>query len=459
MINQDDTIAAIATPLGEGGLGIIRLSGPNAIKIADTIFQSISEPLSKTQTHSLKIGWIQSGKDRIDQVVASLFKKPHSYTGEDIIEFSCHGSPYILKEILGICTKGGARLADPGEFTYRAYLNGKIDLLQAEAVADLIHSTSQRGRRIALSHLQGGMSKRVNGIRNRLTDLLAQTEANLDFVEEDIPNLPKEQMKEQLANIERDIENLLAVSLKCHIIRDGIRVAIVGRANTGKSSLFNALLAQERAIVTNIPGTTRDVIEEKLLWEGFTIVLSDTAGYKKSRGRLDQLGLERTEKAQSLAQLVLMVLDGSRPISAEDKRILYSIGDKKTVVIINKCDKKLVTTPEKVRQAWGKVKVVITSALTGDGLAAVKNAVSQTFKKMLPESEDSDVLTNMRHIHHLEKAQKSLQIAQSDLDRNRTEETITLSIREAAEELGTITGHDVTEAILDSIFKHFCVGK
>jgi len=459
VIEQNDTIAAISTPLGEGGLGVIRLSGPDALKITNQIFHSSLPTLSKAKSHTLHVGWIEFNQERIDQAVVGLFRAPHSYTGEDVVEISCHGSPFVLKEILSLCVAKGARLAAPGEFTQRAYLNGKLDLLQAEAVADLIHSGSKRARQTAAHHLEGELSRRLQKIRGGLIEFLAHLEANLDFVEEDIPGLPRKIMIKGLGNSANEIEKLLSVSLKSAPFREGIHIALIGRANVGKSSLFNSLLAKERAIVTEIPGTTRDVLEEKLHWDGFSIILSDTAGLKKPSDRLDKLGMDRTEKTKNLASIVLFVLDGSEEIGLEDENIFKSLKEKPFVVVLNKLDRGLKVEMDVIKKKWPGIPVVATSAKDGTGLSELKNAVLEALSSLIPVSEGEEVLTNMRHIAHLEKTVEYLAAAIYAAERGKTEEAIAVDVRKAAEEIGFITGENVGEDVLNSIFGRFCVGK
>lgn len=456
--SKDDTITAIATPLGEGGLGVVRLSGSRALPIADRIFKS-SRPLSDAPSHTLHHGHIYKDDQLLDEAVAALFKAPRSYTGEDVVEFSCHGSPVILKDIVALCVSNGARLAEPGEFTQRAYLNGKMDLLQAEAVAELVHAQSSRAVKAAAQQLNGQLSGRIKSIRDRLVDLLARVEANLDFVEEDIPGLPKEEMKNSLEEARSACAELLATSVRGRNIRQGVRVVFMGRPNVGKSSLFNALLAEDRAIVTNIPGTTRDILEEKMEWNGYPVVLVDTAGLRDSTDEVEKKGTERARSAHGAADVLLFVIDGSAPISAEDRAQIKSVQGKSVVAVVNKADKTVkFETADLKKLGW---PVVTTSALNGKGLSELKEKVlaSVGAASSRAETEDAPVVSNLRHIESIESAQSHLKNALTALAARKSEEEISVEIKAALDRLGELTGESAAEDVLNSIFRQFCIGK
>jgi len=438
------------------------MSGPEAFRIAAEIFESPSGSIAKAPHHTLLVGWIKGGggkSEKIDQAVISLFRAPNSYTGEDVIEISCHGSPFVLKEVLQLCVQKGARLAGPGEFTQRAYLNGKMDLLQAEAVAELIRVKSQKGREIAAQHLSGNLSGRIGKIRRKLVDFLAHLEANLDFVEEDIPDLSRKDMEKGLQDCLKELDELLGTSLRGNFIREGIRIALIGRANVGKSSLFNALLAQERAIVTDVPGTTRDILEERLQWNGMSVVLSDTAGIEKTWNEVDKLGVDRARKTQALASIIFFVLDGSQPLSQEDVNLAKDFQGQEVVVVLNKMDKGLQIGRPDVKKSLGFDLCLETSAKNGSGLSELKSNVVRLFKKFVPEVEDGFVLVNLRHLAHLEHAVDRLKNALTALKENKSEEAVAIDAREALEEIGAITGENVSPDILTSIFNRFCIGK
>lgn len=454
---KDQTIVAIATPLGEGGLGVIRLSGPQAFSIADKIFH-FSQKLSEVPSHTLHHGWISKGPDMVDEVVASVFQAPKSYTGENVVEFSCHGSPTVLKEIVEYCVASGARLAEPGEFTQRAYLNGKLDLAQAEAVADLIHSQSSRAARAASRQLQGSLSSRIKAIRKTLVDLVAHIEANLDFVEEDIPGLARDDMKSKLEKIQQALGALLSTSVKGRQVRQGVRVALMGKPNVGKSSLFNALLAQDRAIVTDMPGTTRDTLEERLEWSGYPIVLVDTAGLRDAQDQVEKIGTDRARQAHDAADVLLFVADGSAPLNGQDKDFVKSLKGRKAVGVLNKSDQGLKTT-NKDLETLGLSAVVSASAKTGAGLSDIKNKVVSLIDSSSPETEDAPLISHWRHIESLEAAGRALQKAHDEISSRASEEQIAADLREGLEALGAITGESVSDEVLTSIFRQFCVGK
>ncbi len=461
---SQDTIVAIATPLGVGGLGVVRLSGPNAVAIASALLPSSREIFLKAQSHTLHHAWIERNGQRIDEVVAALFRAPRSYTGEDVVELSCHGSPAVLKEVVKLAEQGGARMAGPGEFTQRAYLNGKMDLIQAEAVSDLIHAHSKSARAAATSQLEGTLSAKIKTLRSLLVDLLAPLEANLDFAEEDIPGLAPEEALTTIEAVQSDIEHLLATRLRGKIIRDGVRVAIVGKPNVGKSSLFNALLAQDRAIVTDIPGTTRDTLDETMDWEGTAVVLTDTAGIRDTTDVIEEHGTRRAKQARELAHVVLFVVDGSAPLAADDEKIARELLGKKAVVALNKRDLRAALDSAAVLKHLQLEHAVSISAKTGAGLTELQKAVLSAAYQNVPEAEASKVLTNERHISHLEKALERIIRAKSGFNEKRSEEAISIDIREAAQELGSITGdalsgRSVNEDVLTAIFSHFCIGK
>ncbi len=451
----EDTIVAIATPLGQGGLGVVRLSGPAALSIASAIFNPLKD-FSKISSHTLHHGWIHSSGTKIDEAVLGLFRTPHSYTGEDVVEISCHGSPVVLKEVVHLCEKNGARLARPGEFTERSYLNGKLDLAQAEAVADLISAGSTLARQAAAEQLRGVLSERIQSLRRSLIDLLAQMEANLDFVEEAIPNLSSDKLIDGLEKIREDMEDLLSTSLRGRLIREGIRVAIVGRPNVGKSSLFNGLLAQDRSIVTDVPGTTRDTIEERLEWESHAVVLTDTAGLRSAKDEVEKLGTDRTRRSLELADVVALVFDASEDLTAEDRAVLKEADNKKAVVVLNKCDKK----QRILGDSFNKAPVVVAvSARTGQGLSELKNALLKMGDSSAKEKEEVPLLTNLRHVQKLESAKGKIQAALHSLNKKRSEESVSVDLQAALTDLSSITGEDAGEGILDSIFSRFCIGK
>lgn len=450
MIRTNDTVAAIATPLGEGGLGVIRLSGPHAFTISDRLFTG-RRRLSGAATHTLHHGTIRSGDTAIDDVVAAVFRSPSSYTGEDVVEISCHGSPALLKDILELCFRAGARPAEPGEFTLRAFLNGKMDLAQAEAVAELIQARSRLARDAARDRLEGRLSKEIQAIRRPLVDLLARLEANLDFVEEDIPALSRSDLVAGVKRVMTRIQTLLRTQAQGRILKDGLRVVLVGRPNVGKSSLFNALLANDRAIVTDRPGTTRDVLEETVQWNGVPVVLIDTAGVRSATNVIEREGVKRARSAQQAADVVLWVVEARNGPTADDRRAVRRLNGKKKIVVFNKID---LGGKKNGAASYS----VCTSAINVQGLEDLKSAVLKRVGGHFRHPDGAPVLANQRQARHLENSWGHLRNA-SESARKLEEEALALDIRNALKELGYITGDDVSEDVLHSIFSQFCIGK
>ncbi len=454
---SSDTIAAIATPLGEGGLGVVRISGPDAFSVADKLFRG-SAPLAQAVTHTLHHGWIVDGPRSVDETVAAIFRSPASYTGDDVVEFSCHGSPAVLKFLMELCQRHGVRPARAGEFTERAFLNGKLDLAQAEAVADLIHARSTKAHLAAADQLRGGLSRRIEAIRNPLIDLLAHLEANLDFVEEAIPGLPLEKAQSQLTTLLQTLSALLETAHTGRLLREGLYVALVGRPNAGKSSLFNALLKTDRAIVTDVPGTTRDTIEEATQWNGVPVVLIDTAGLRSGGDQVERLGHERAKRALARADFLIAVVDGSEPIQSDHHDFLFSLKDKPVLVAINKADLPPAWS-EKYFPLPPSFSSILVSAKTDQGLAELRQAVLARVDAAKPETEAAGFAVSERHRVHLAVARERLNTALAALKNRRSEESIGWDLREAVRSLDRITGADVDEDVLSAVFRQFCIGK
>lgn len=456
----DDTIAALATPPGEGGIGIVRLSGSQAINIAARIFHPRQGPgLAASRSHTLRLGLIRDpgSGETIDEVLVSVMYGPHSYTAEDVVEINCHGGALATARVLQLVLRTGARLAEPGEFTRRAFLNGRLDLTQAEAVLEVIRARSNQGLKAALAHLQGHLSYKINELSAGLTGVLAALEASMDFPEEVGP-VDQEKLKD-LRRILVGVGQLLASWEEGRLLSEGLKVAIVGRPNVGKSSLLNALLNQERAIVSNIPGTTRDTIEETLQLGGFTCRLIDTAGLRETADALESIGVARSKKAIEAADLVLMVIDLQAGIQEEDRRILDAVKDKHVIVTGNKRD--LVgDNYEGLATFAGDYPYVAISALTGAGL----NELAQKVRELVlggraPRREDEPLITRVRHRDALEKCQEHLQSAIEAWEKGLPEDLIAVDLWAAVNYLGEITGATAREDILDRIFSDFCIGK
>ena len=463
MMFPDDTITAISTPLGEGGIGIVRLSGKDAIETVEKIFISPkSKSLKNTRSHKIVFGYIKDPAtgEKIDEVLVTVMRSPYTYTKEDVVEINCHGGMVTLRRTLETVLKEGARLAEPGEFTKRAFINGRIDLNQAEAVLDLIRSKTDESRRIALEQLRGGLSEKITALRDRLTEICAFIEAHIDFPEEDIEIAPKEDIMESLRAIEEELKSLIKSYDEARFFREGLSTAIVGRPNVGKSSLLNALLKRDRAIVTEFPGTTRDVIEEYLNINGLPLRIIDTAGIRDVYDIAEKEGVRRSLQSIDDADLVIAVFDGSESLKEDDFEVIDKIKGKNTIIAINKCDlPSAVNRDVLISQASHALDILNISATRGDGLEELKDKVFISFLKDWKEGREGILITNLRHKVALENALISLEMALSGLSENIPIEIIALELRDSLDRLGEIVGAATTEDILDNIFKNFCIGK
>jgi len=451
MMNWDDTIAAIATPPGEAGIAVLRISGSSAFRIADQIFLSSHRP-SQSPTHTIHYGKIinPQTKEIIDTVLVSVFRAPKSYTGEDMVEISCHGGTLVAETILKLLLEQGARLAEPGEFTKRAVLLGKMDIAQAEAVLDLVCAKTEKARRSAIAQLVGALSKVIDEVSDELKDILSQTENALEFEEDERMN-PVEKIKAKLRKIEQKIKKIIKKGETERFLREGATVVIVGKPNVGKSSIFNRLLGRERAIVTEIPGTTRDCIEERTIVAGIPVRLVDTAGLRPTKNKIETLGVNKTYDYLTEADLVLLIFDNSKPLSAEDKEVLSASEGKRRLLILNKIDLKRKFDLNFLNRLNGK-KIIKTSARYNQGINELRTALANQFRS---NDEDGYFITNRRHIEALKRAQNALNQAQKE----SYLETIAYEIKTALDALGEITGKVTNEEILNRIFAQFCIGK
>jgi tRNA modification GTPase len=464
--NTEDTITAISTPLGVSGIGVVRISGKNSVSVADKLFKGDLVP-SKTETHKAIYGKIVSSDNQIiDEVYLTVFRSPKSYTKEDLIEISCHGNPYILQRVLQEIIKAGARLANPGEFTLRAFLNGRIDLTQAEAVAELINAKTDLSLKHSLKHLQGKLSERLNLIRDDLIGILAELEARIDFPDEDIEELDRYSVLGKIEMIESEIKSLIDTYEEGKILKEGLRVVIVGKTNVGKSSLLNAFLKEDRAIVTPIPGTTRDIISEYASFKGLPVRLTDTAGFRVSEDKIEIEGIKRTKIEISKADFLLLVIDASTGITDEDLEFEKELLDFNYFVIINKIDlvpeKNLKELEKKLLDRLEQNKICNISALKGTGIEELKGKIADEVffsKKGLDLSAAGELITNLRHKDTLTRAVQALALAKGSFLKNMSFEFVALDLRVALDAIGEITGKVVTEDILDKIFSEFCVGK
>ncbi len=456
----EDTIAAISTPPGRSGIGIVRLSGPDALTIADGIFRSATEtPPSQQPSFTTRYGRIQDGDDMIDEVILTVMRAPRTYTTQDVVEINCHGGVVPLRRTLELVLRGGARLADPGEFTKRAFYFGRIDLAQAEAVADVINAQTEAAQKAATHHLAGGLSRRVREMRDRLMELSAAVEASIDFVEDDIDFLTRGELRERLQALEADLRELLATADAGRALREGLRVAIVGRPNVGKSSLMNALLREDRVIVTPHPGTTRDVVEEVVNLGGFPVSLADTAGWREARDEIEQAGIDRAREWRDRADLILLMLDGSEPLAEEDRQLLADCPLSRALVVVNKSDLPRQMAESELALAVAGAEPVSISALTGEGLATLEEAVVRRVwqDEVAPSAEV--IVTNVRHKQAIERAAQAVALClQADAE-GAPEEVLAEEMRAALNVLGEITGDTATEDLINFIFDRYCIGK
>ncbi|GFN23105.1 tRNA uridine-5-carboxymethylaminomethyl(34) synthesis GTPase MnmE [Thermanaeromonas sp. C210] len=457
----EDTIAAIATPPGEGGIGIVRISGPEALRIGREIFRPRKgAPLGAAESHRMRLGLAvdpQSG-EVLDEVLAVAMRGPHSYTAEDVVEVHCHGGPLACARVLQAALRAGARLAEPGEFTRRAFLNGRLDLAQAEAIISIIRARSQTGLAAAISQLQGGLSRRVKALRDEITGVLAAVEASLDFPEEVGDVGPEE--RERLVRVREGIQDLLATWEEGRLVSQGINIALVGRPNVGKSSLLNALLREDRAIVSDIPGTTRDTISEAMQLGGFPCQLIDTAGMREAADGLERLGIARSRAAAAAADLVLLVVDLTTGVTREDEELLKELGDKPLVVVANKADAVASVDEEDLSRLAGGRPWVVVSAKEGQGLDALSRAVRDlVLGGRVLRNTGEPLLLRERHREALERALGCLEESLRAWEKGLPLELVSIDLQGAWEALGEITGETAREDLLDRIFSEFCLGK
>lgn len=467
LAHESDTIAAIATPIGEGGISVIRISGANAIKIADRGFKG-KTLLEAAGSHTAHHGrFTNKTNDVLDDVVALVFKGPNSYTGEDTVELSCHGGMFVTKKILETIIEYGTRTALPGEFTKRAFLNGKLDLAQAEAIADLIHARSEVAHRSSLQQLSGSLSERIKAVRDQLVDTIGLLELELDFAEDGFEFLDKSRVAKQIENAISQIDELLSSYSVGKIYRDGVRVVLAGAPNVGKSSLLNALLKENRAIVTDIPGTTRDTIEETITIDGLMFNLTDTAGLRETTDPVEREGVRRTDERIANCDLLLLMFDLSRQLTndehmqAEELIERVKQGGAAPVLVLNKMDIKNQTNGFFQKETKLSVlPVAKISAKTTEGLSELKRLIVQTAlhgKKAV--SESGITITNARHYSSLLKASESLKLSLGSLTNKQSGEFIAVDLRAALDSLGEIIGVVTTDDILNRVFSTFCIGK
>ncbi len=461
-----DTISAISTPLGEGGIGIVRLSGPESMEIVKKIFKPAYNKNWEEEKYKLVYGHIidpETGQV-VDEVLLGVMPGPHSYTREDVVEINCHGGPVPLRKILALTLSAGARLAQPGEFSKRAFLNGRMDLAKAEAVIDIIRAATDDALQAAVNQLTGNLSQEIETIQDELLGVLALVEATIDFPEDEVEEYSPEKITERLGKTGARIEKLIESAKTGRVYREGVRTVIVGKPNVGKSSLLNVLLKEKRAIVTDVPGTTRDIIEEVLNLGGVPVVLIDTAGIRKTSDAVEKIGVERSRESIRNADLVLMVVDAGRGIDEEDREIFGIIKNKTGIAVINKIDigksdSHSTIVRKEIESSLKEWPVVEISALRGEGIKQLEETVVDLVKGGKAMVKESVMVTNVRHKNQLCKAKKHINEAINAIKGNITPELVAIDIRAAWEAVGEINGSVVTENIVDKIFSEFCIGK
>ena len=448
---MEDTIAAIATSLGVGAISIIRVSGPEAIKIVNNIFKG--KDLTKQKTHTITYGHIIENDKIIDEVLISIMKSPKSFTTEDTVEINCHGGISTTNKVLELLLNNGCRLAAPGEFTKRAFLNGRIDLIEAEGVMDLINSKTEKARNLAINQLSGTSSELIKKLRKEIVEIIANIEVNIDYPEyDDIVVLSTQIIKPQITNIIKELKEIIDHSENTKIIKDGIDVLILGRPNVGKSSLLNRLLEEDKAIVTDIEGTTRDIVEGKINLDGIILNIIDTAGIRQTEDVVEKIGVEKSLSLIDKADLVLFLLNNNEDITPEDKNIINQLKNKNHIIVINKCDltKKLDLNDN---------DCVYISAKKNIGIDDLKNKIKELYNLEKIETEDLSYLSSARSISLLKQAMQSLKNADKGIDDNYPIDMVEIDIKDSWNILGEIIGETYEEELIDQLFSQFCLGK
>ncbi len=459
---SENTIVAIATPIGEGSIGIIRLSGEEALDIAASMFVAKSEvKVQDIRSFSFRLGNVVNPINQviIDEVLMSIMRGPKSYTGEDVVEINCHGGPQVVEKIIQITLSLGARLAEPGEFTKRAFLNGRLDLVQAEAVIDIIRAKTETAANIAINQLHGRLSLRLQDIKHNLVEIMAQMEASIDFPE-DVGDIDYPKTRDSLNKISKKVSKMINKGKQGRVLKDGLKTVIIGRPNVGKSSLLNALLEEDRAIVTDVPGTTRDIIEEIINLEGIPLKIVDTAGIRETSDKVERIGVNIAKESLVKADLVLFMLDATCKITDDDRAILGHLKKENTIVLLNKSDVDIKhISKDDVLDLLPRYKIIDISAKEMWGL----DELSQVIKEMVfggaMKNHESDIVTRTRHLDALERTLNYVKDALSGVEQNIPVDLVVIDIRNALDSFGEITGETVTEDILDTIFSEFCIGK
>ena len=457
---SSDTIAAIATAMSSSGIGIIRVSGEQAVSIVNRIFISRKDnfDLNTAPSHHIYYGMIQDGEEVLDEVLVMLMRGPHSYTAEDTVEIDCHGGVLVMKKILETVIKYGARPAEPGEFTKRAFLNGRIDLSQAEAVIDVINAQNDYAVKSSVSQLKGSVSKKVKALRERILYQIAFIESALDDPEHISLDGYEEELSGKLDDMTGELEKLVRSADSGRVVSEGIRTVILGKPNAGKSSLMNVLLGEERAIVTDIAGTTRDTLEEHIHMHSISLNIIDTAGIRETEDLVEQIGVNRAKVAADEADLIIYVVDGSRELDENDAQIMELIRDRKAVVLLNKTDLETVISEELLQAKTGKT-VISISAKEETGIDKLEKTIQNLFYEGSIDFNDEVLITNVRHKTALQNALKSLYMVKQSIENQMPEDFLTIDLMDAYEQLGTIIGEAVEDDLVNEIFGKFCMGK
>lgn len=459
---MEDTIAAISSAVGEAGIGIVRMSGPKSLKIVKKIFRRKGNKIADNiENRKLNYGFIIEPKNEeiVDEVLMVYMEAPHTYTREDIVEIYCHGGIIPVRRILEIILENGARIAEAGEFTKRAFLNGRLDLSQAEAVIDIIRAKTDTSYKVSLDQLGGGLSSKVKNIQNTLLDMIAHIEVSIDFSDEDIEEVTYEELEKEAEIVLNEIDKLLSTADRGKILRDGLNTVILGKPNVGKSSFLNAILRENRAIVTDIPGTTRDIIEEYANIDGIPLKLIDTAGIRHTEDVVEKIGVDRAREEVEEADLVIAVFDSSIELSKEDYDILEIVKDKKAILLLNKTDLPNKYGKEELEKLAPGKTIISTSIVKDEGLEEVEKAIKNMFYSGEVEIESDTVISNVRHKNQLSKAKVNIEDALKGIKSNLPLDCVEVDIRDCWENLGEISGTAVSEDILDKIFSEFCIGK
>ena len=457
---ETDTITAISTPMGEGAIAIVRLSGPEAVAISANLFRG--KNLNEVDSHTMHYGKIidpETG-EMAEEVMVSVMRAPKTFTREDIVEINCHGGLVSVNRLLEIVLASGARLAEPGEFTKRAFMNGRIDLSQAEAVMDLIRAKTDRAMNVALKQMDGRLSRLIQDLRQKLLETLAHVEVNIDYPEyDDVEEMSHDMMEQKTKEVHEEVTRILDTARQGKILREGLGTAIIGRPNVGKSSLMNALVHENKAIVTEVPGTTRDTIEEYVNVRGVPLRLIDTAGIRETEDIVERIGVERSRQVLKEADLILFVLNYGEELTDEDEQLLHAISDMNVITIVNKMDLEQKLDVDRVKQLAGDHPVVTTALIREEGIDQLENAISNTFFEGDLDAGDMTYVSNVRHVQLLKQAKQALEDAQNGMAMGVPLDVVQIDVTRTWEILGEIVGDTVNESLIDQLFSQFCLGK